>query len=877
MKNRNVLTPLLRLRSDPWLTLAAGLCALFTVCLAFNVQAAYDGSWFFYAQLMDHGRRLYTDLHFSQQPFYVLETLYWNRLTHANWMLSRVPAIFQGLLLCGGLTFIASKTRWGPVAKGILLLSSFFIAIRFEAYRFDDYHVVADACMVCTVSLLLVLPDIAAKRSYLLKLAFCGGFCAIDLLTRLNDGLALTAFTALFILVRTKKEKFAALCAAGCGFLLVAASILLMLGDSPQAWLENSILHVSSLKGGSSHVLADPVLLPVYALQYIVANMTSYLAGGTLSFLVLVGTVTASAFAFRRAPAKRTLAILAATATLCTIELAQVCTAIFDGTLVIGWLAAVVPFCYATAIYAVAQKFRENTVFLILPFLLFCDASLSSGGHFEDLFTPAAVEILTCAMVFRLELQYAVRCGMVAVFSVLGLSAAIYRIHNPFSWINLSVPPLFENRRVFDHPLYGPMVIDNAVYAQVSEICDRIGPVHPGDTLLAIPFPYANYFCGIPLWHEVVTTWYDIANPQLIDSAARGLAAGPPEWVVYYRELNVLHAHEGAFNGGKPLPQEAFDRLILSRLADGDWTIADLQLLAPDRTLMLIHTKRQSAHAVDVLSQPYSPRRDQAWSVHAALHWKSTKYGFRLISVPDELEESILAAPLRFPHKGKVTVTALLKAEDVNASTGYGFGIDLYDETRDAVVASEFRRARRVAGERIKLTADVRGGDLYRIRLRYDAQGGTVDYRLPDVSYQHGTRMQKYHVRWPYLDRPTNWAVQDGKRFSVTVKHAATVADESYISRNVRFSRTGMVVFGVKAHIQNRDAIVGNAFTLQLVDPEGTMACFTAISPPSSSRTQQLHSFCRVRAGQTYSARIFARQMRADVRFDRPRISYVEK
>ena len=103
------------------------------------------------------------------------------------------------------------------------------------------------------------------------------------------------------------------------------------------------------------------------------------------------------------------------------------------------------------------------------------------------------------------------------------------------------------------HPVYGPMVIGHDMLTFVQPVCKAVGPDGPSSELLSLPFPFANYFCDVPLW-TTVQTWYDTSEKRTIDAQMEQLRQVPPEWIFYQRQPEVVRFHEQTFNGGQPHP-----------------------------------------------------------------------------------------------------------------------------------------------------------------------------------------------------------------------------------------------------------------------------------------------------------------------------------
>src|ERR1035441_3871655 len=147
----------------PGLTTAA--CIAFGIALIANTQLACDGGWFWYAVLHHAGTRLYRDLHLVLQPLAVLETEWWMSLVGKGWIVSKVPAVIHLVAFTTGIALVTAKSKLAAIPKAIVVACVFFVGIHFEAYRFDDYHVMAYALALFSILLLLKLDRAESIRS----------------------------------------------------------------------------------------------------------------------------------------------------------------------------------------------------------------------------------------------------------------------------------------------------------------------------------------------------------------------------------------------------------------------------------------------------------------------------------------------------------------------------------------------------------------------------------------------------------------------------------------------------------------------------------------------------------------------------------------
>src|SRR5260370_3285208 len=130
-------------------------CILFGLAMIANMQSAADGGWFWYAVLLSSGKRLYADMHLALQPLFVLETTSFLALLGKGWLVSKIPALLHLVAYCFGLFLLARHSRLSDRQKALILGCAFFVSVTFEAYRFDDYHVLAECFELYSILALL--------------------------------------------------------------------------------------------------------------------------------------------------------------------------------------------------------------------------------------------------------------------------------------------------------------------------------------------------------------------------------------------------------------------------------------------------------------------------------------------------------------------------------------------------------------------------------------------------------------------------------------------------------------------------------------------------------------------------------------------------
>lgn len=558
-----------------WRRLAAAFCFLFALALILNTQGAGDGTWFWYATLLHAGKKLYADLRLVQQPLFILETDLFQIVFGQGWLESKIAAVLHALAFCGGMLLVTRRGTWSDPQKALLILSGFFLVIRFEAYRFDDYHAPADCFFLYSILLLIALiREGSSLRRDLGLTALMGVFAGLTIMLRLNDGAALFGAGA-FVLLATVKasRKLGALAVHSAAFALTSVSIVLLTGDSLRDYANSSIFRAAGSKGGAGSVLQYPFTLPVRTLLYLADKWPVLLV-----WSILVVAAASLFVPYGRKDWRWWLVKVVAVAGAFRLVRMKVATPLDELTNVPAglWVLAAYLLGIVTVVRLLPLRERERNpleLLLLIPLAMLVSSSMSSAGTHFGLYTPVGMLVLILPIASPVAIpQGWARALILAVCGILAITCCIYRFEVPYAWHNYRVPPLFQDRQVFEHPDYGPMVIDRNLLLFINGICANLVP-GSDDDLVSLPFSYANYFCAIPPWHNYVQTFFDTSDFQLIATLNHELDTAPPKWVLYQRQPIVLALHEATFNHGQRLPHRDLDDLIYGKLLKKQWHV----------------------------------------------------------------------------------------------------------------------------------------------------------------------------------------------------------------------------------------------------------------------------------------------------------------
>jgi hypothetical protein len=575
--------------------MAAAACIAFGIAMIANAQLANDGGWYWYAVLHHGGKLLYADLHMVTQPFIVLETEAWLVLAGKGWILSKVPALLHLLAFVAGIALINAESRLSDLQKAITLLCVFFVGIHFEHYRFDDYHVIFHSFFLFSVLILLRLRRGDNPERNMLSAAVLGLLCGLATMTRLTDGAALTCCTALALICILKLKRAISLAVFSVVALLTMRGIVWLTGDSLGSYLTHSVLGAAGPKGGASNVLIRPLLLPWNSLtffheQELTIVLLSAVVGFSWAFLI-------SPFSKATLPASTIKAVVGVA--LLAVSTGLLLPVIKGGgivdvlsalwVLVAYVLALLVLWRFTLAQFTVGGDSNVAPMQLILlqPIALILTGAMSTGGLHFGLYAPIAFFILLLPVIFpqAFEVRW-FRSGYLALAVLMTISGAYFRYMDPASWNNYRTFPMFSNRQIVRHPVYGPMVIDKELNRFAEGICSIVND--GGKTeLLSTPYSFANYYCDIPPWQGFVQTFFDTAGKDSIDDMLAKLRQSPPKWILYERQLDNLEGHENLYNHGRRLPYRDLDDFFVEKVYSGQWQVVAQQENGLDAWILL--------------------------------------------------------------------------------------------------------------------------------------------------------------------------------------------------------------------------------------------------------------------------------------------------
>lgn len=587
------------LRRNPLQTLAFASCFVFGLLMIINIQLGGEATWFWYATLLRHGVKLYGDTHLALQPWYTLQTDAWMHVAGRRCIPYECLSVLNLFLLCLGMLLVLRESIWPDRRKAAIFVAAFFIDLFFVAIRFDDFHVVNDALVLFTIVLLLRVFHARTTRAELLWAAGTGALAGLSFMNRSTDGGTLLAAAACCVPFLAQRKKAPAALLYLLSAALTMAVVVWLTGDTFHDYLANSILHAASAKGGTGTVFRGPVIAFTHNLVLMPHPKRFWFLAVLLPGLL----------AHRWARDKQRIPLLAevaGAALLIVVGLALpsirriIWNGFFPSSLNIFVQTAMYPLCIWILARAALAWLRPDShrwdareILLLIPAATLVSAAVSEA-------TGTTNSTIEMTLLFLLSTLWLPISGRRRVWTdawiVSGLVAAmaimLTKVWIPYSWNAYAYKPMFEGRQIYHHPVYGTMYLQTDALQFNTAICSEIQQAGGSPELLSLPYSYSNYFCDIAPWHNYVQTWFDTATPQTMQVLMHQLDAAPPRFILYERQISILHAHEVEYNHGRPISHRQLDEQIMDKLASGQWKLLDRRDYLIGDGWFLIQTQR---------------------------------------------------------------------------------------------------------------------------------------------------------------------------------------------------------------------------------------------------------------------------------------------
>jgi hypothetical protein len=583
-----------------WQILSVGFCTLFGIVFILNVHPVGDGLWYWYAVALRHGENLYRDMQVPMQPLFILLTVWTQELLGSGWLASKALAAIQVLLYAFGLYLVASKIAWSDRKRGLLILAVFGMTMMAIYYRFDDYHVTGHCLVVFSIYLLLRVEETASFTQMLWIVVLLGFLSGLGIGNRLNDGGLLFLATGVCLSVFAPKKKIASLAVYSAVAGVTLLSLIGLTRSSLHDWMQFTIIRAAAIKGGTGNIFFAPLHLPISIANHMLWREDPNLRRDLLLVILLVAVIVALRCTGTLRGKHRTLTIVLS-AVCCMPIVASLIQQSLSGSTILAIADPLVLGAYFLLVWLAVRyvslastsklnEWNHREILILLPFGQLVSGAMTSGQSILETYSPLALLMLVLPFIVPsvIAKRWA-NTAYVAMLAVVAAGAFISKGYHPFFWHHYNDRAFFVQRQWFDHQSLGPMYIENDQLAFMQTLCSKMPPTSNHAEILAMPWPYPNYFCGRPPWKNYVQTWYDTTGATTIDQLMSDLKQ-PPEWIVYERGLGMMEANEKVFRHGLPLPHRALDRMILDNLHLNKWALPWQQCFGGSDWLV-IHTR----------------------------------------------------------------------------------------------------------------------------------------------------------------------------------------------------------------------------------------------------------------------------------------------
>jgi hypothetical protein len=563
-----------------------------------NSQVRSDGTWPLYADRLLHGARLYSDLHTPLQPFFYLEMAGWQSVAGNSWLASLVLPVIHLFIFIVGYYLLTSQSDLLVIGKAIFLAASFTVAIGFDFYKFEDFHVVSDIQYVFSSFLLWRLRgEGGAMIRKILTCAFIGVMAGISFTTRANEGFFLYLADGAVLFAIAENIRWRAILSLTLGFSCTCLVIVLMTGDTIGAYFRNSLTGAQSIKGGALQLLLDPASL-MWAVGWQLVQ-----PAGLLGLAIVILMIAAPTFVLLTARNRERFnppfAFVAFAAIALAVDAYAIALAIITQPHFFLWrLAPVLTlaiFCLTGAVglstVGAIRNAQSRASLVLLPAAMLAAQSMSSGGHTFGQWAPIGLFIALAPTLYPTAFKTRwVRISAIVGCAALAASGVVAKVTSPAVWEYYQSEPMFADREWITHPIYGPMYVDDKDNTFFRSVCERLGGYRANVSLLSLPYSYANYYCGVDPWHDYVQTWFDTTSQAVIRKLISQLRNKPPGWILYERQLKFLHLHETFYFHGGRIAQQDLDQFIMGQVDRDDWKVELADEPRPGDRWMLIRT-----------------------------------------------------------------------------------------------------------------------------------------------------------------------------------------------------------------------------------------------------------------------------------------------
>jgi hypothetical protein len=563
-------------RTGLWSILSIATCLAYGAVLMVNAQTASEGSFYLYAGLLNHHLKLYHDLHALAAPFFYMENAAWIKLFGPSWVAYTAYWLLHLLILTAGLFAIVRLAPISDVTRAFLLATSFFIATGYWFYRFDDYRVTTDSCGIFIA--LLLYRFITTRNGRLANAAIgaaSGVLVAVAIMTRINDGLSMLIATIVIVSVSRQNGKLSFFTTFLIGLSSAYAAIFFSEGDTIEEFLQYVFFTSTGTKGGLASVLLSP--LKFFWQIMIALSQAEFLLGASICGFVIVSVVL-----FEKMIRDRTVEKQRPLIYLCAgiVAITDIWILVYyPGGFFLGALAPVFMLVLvASGVWVLARSvwrgwLAQSAPLLLLPCAGLGSLAMSSGGQFHGNYGPLGLALALSPVVVDLtKVAVGVKRVDGTAVALAACSSMVGRSLAPVSWQYYISEPAFFHRELYYSDQRGWWIGDQTLDKFFGQVCDLVA-MSGKRQIFSTPFSFVNYYCGLPLWNNIVQSWYDTTSEETVTKIDKELEMKPPSWILYERQLRYVIQDQRVFNNNRKLAYWKIDNLIKRKVESGEWTV----------------------------------------------------------------------------------------------------------------------------------------------------------------------------------------------------------------------------------------------------------------------------------------------------------------
>lgn len=571
----------------------------------FTIISPFDGVWKSYGQLLLNKENIYSDLEIVAQPLMILIHALIIKVYPNSLIFEKIIFFLISIGYLHSLKLLVELTKKSYFEKLIIYLSLFFTGILFEAYRFDDYHSIANTFIFYSIYFSFKY----LKTNNIKYILILGILCSLTLLTRLNQGFTLLIICLLLPLLVNKKyyAKAEHLLYLLIPFFIIFFLTMFIISENTHDWYTSTISNGLEIKTSSKNfinlnIFSTPLNLFRNSLDHIIKSLSSALLQKKINLTtLLVILFFINTLNLKTEKVYKFLLNSFLLFTLINLHLTKPTGVVPIQEIIplsILSLSLITIYYASKIIYNLTKKkeFDKKIILILFPFLLFFFESFSSGGYLNSLYFPMMLSIYIF-LLFDSFYSYNKFLYLIFLIFIL-INGFTYKLENPFSWHSYKSLTFYEFYKTSSNGIgiknylsssndsLGYHLIDFQLYNLISPVCDL---VDLSSNLISIPHPFPNYYCNVNLWNNHVQSFFDTTSSKNMEILYENIKNNPPKYIFYQRDIINLKGHEEIFKID-PIFRD-LDTLIMHNIQNKLWEVIYTSSSYPPSNWLLILTR----------------------------------------------------------------------------------------------------------------------------------------------------------------------------------------------------------------------------------------------------------------------------------------------